>query len=152
MEDRLCSQYFLAPEQTTQRRYEALRALFVTGEPLAIVAQRFGYKVSALKSMACRFRAECRGGSTPPFSYPMAAGGFPGPAVVATTTGRNCPRSPTAENGTSRRGERFAPAWPAFSSSCPCWRSWASTAWSSRPSIPDRRWSPHRPRCCRSWR
>src|SRR5262249_46234028 len=42
-------QYFLAPQQTTQRRYEALRALFVTGEPLAVVAQRFGYKISALK-------------------------------------------------------------------------------------------------------
>jgi hypothetical protein len=98
MEDRHCSQYFLAPQQTSHRRYEALRAVFVAGEPLAVVAQRFGYKVSALKSMACRFRTECRRGSTPPFSYPMAAGGFPGPAVAATDTGRNCPRLPIAEN------------------------------------------------------
>jgi hypothetical protein len=98
MEDRHCSQYFLAPQQTTQRRYEALRALLVTGEPLAVVAQRFGYKVSTLKSMACRFRAECRRGSTPPSSYPMAAGGIPDRAVAATDTGRNCPRPPTAGN------------------------------------------------------
>jgi hypothetical protein len=98
MEDRHCSQYFLAPQQTSHRRYEALRAVFVAGEPLAVVAQRLGSKVSALKSMACRFRTECRRGSTPPFSYPMAAGGIPGPAVAATDTGRNCPRLPMAEN------------------------------------------------------
>jgi hypothetical protein len=98
MEDRHCRQYFLAPQQTTHRRYEALRAVFVAGEPLAVVAQRFGYKVSALKSMACRFRAECRRGSTPPFSYPTAAGGIPGRVMAATDTGRNCPRSPTAES------------------------------------------------------
>ncbi len=97
MEDRHCRQYFLAPQQTTQRRYEALRAVFVAGEPLAVVAQRFGYKVSALKSMACRFRAECRRGSTPPFSSPMDGGDILGRARATTGTGRTCPRSPTAE-------------------------------------------------------
>jgi hypothetical protein len=34
---------FLEPQQTYQRRYEALRAIFVDDEPLARVAQRFGY-------------------------------------------------------------------------------------------------------------
>jgi hypothetical protein len=97
MGDRHCSQYFLAPQQTTQRRYEALRAVFVAGEPLAVVAQRFGYKVSALKSMACRFRAECRRGSTPPFSSPMAGGDIPDRAPATADTGRTCPRAPTAE-------------------------------------------------------
>ena len=33
MEDRHWSQYFLAPQQTTRRRYEALRAVFAAGEP-----------------------------------------------------------------------------------------------------------------------
>jgi hypothetical protein len=98
MEDRHCRQYFLAPQQTTQRRYEALRAVFVAGEPLAVVAQRFGYKVSALKSMACRFRAECQRGSTPPFSSPMAGDAIPDRARAPPDTGRNCPRSPTAES------------------------------------------------------
>ena len=98
MEDRHCRQYFLAPQQTTQRRYEALRAVFVAGEPLAVVAQRFGYKTSALKSMACRFRAECRRGLTPPFSCPTAADGIPDRAMATTDTGRNYPRSRTAEN------------------------------------------------------
>jgi hypothetical protein len=96
MEDRHCSQYFLAPQQTSHRRYEALRAVFVAGEPLAVVAERFGYKVSALKSMACRFRAECRRGITPPFFCRMAADGIPGRVTAMTATGRNYPRSPTA--------------------------------------------------------
>ena len=96
MEDRHCRPYFLAPQQTTQRRYEALRAIFVAGEPPAVVAQRFGYKVSALKSMACRFRAECRRGTPPPFSSPMAGGDIPGRARATADTGRTCPRSPTA--------------------------------------------------------
>ena len=98
MKDRHWSQYFLAPQQTTHRRYEALRAVFVAGEPLAVVAQRFGYKVSALKAMACRFRAECRRGATPPFSCRTAAGGLPGRAVATTDTDRNYPRSRTAES------------------------------------------------------
>jgi hypothetical protein len=98
MEDRLCSQYFLTPRQATQRRYEALRAVFASGEPLAVVAQRFGYKVSALKSMACRFRADCRRGVTPPFSSPTAGGGIPGRAVTPTRADRNYPKWRTAED------------------------------------------------------
>jgi hypothetical protein len=98
MEDRHCSQYFLAPQQTTQRRYEALRAVFVAGEPLAVVAQRFGYKVSALKSMVCRFRAERRQGVTPPFSFRTVAGGIPGCVMATTDTGRSYPRPRTAEH------------------------------------------------------
>ena len=52
MEDRPCLQFFLAPQHTFQRQYEALRAIVVGGEPLRLVAERFGYKVPALKSMA----------------------------------------------------------------------------------------------------
>jgi hypothetical protein len=98
VEDQHCRHYFLAPQQTSHRRYEALRAVFLNGEPLAIVAQRFGYKVSALKSMACRFRAECRRGDTPPFSFPTAAGAIPDRTVARTDTGRTWPRSQIAEN------------------------------------------------------
>jgi hypothetical protein len=98
MEDQHCRHYFLAPQQTSHRRYEALRAVFLNGEPLAIVAQRFGYTVSALKSMACRFRAECRRGVTPPFSFPTVADAIPGCAVARTDTGRTCPRSRIAAN------------------------------------------------------
>jgi hypothetical protein len=98
MEDSDCRQYFLAPQETHQRRYEALRALFLDGAPLADVAERFGYKVSTLKSMACRFRVACRGGATPPFSFRMAEDDTPGPTAEKTGIGPRSRRSPTAGN------------------------------------------------------
>jgi hypothetical protein len=73
MDDSRCRQYFLAPQETSQRRYEALRAVFVEGEPLDTVAPRFGYTVATLKSMASRFRADCRRGAIPPFSFRTVA-------------------------------------------------------------------------------
>lgn len=98
MGDPRCTQYFLAPRETAQRRYEALRAVYVDGEPLAGVAQRFGYKVSTLKSMACRFRAACRNGTAPPFSFRMAEDDTPGPTAAKADTAPNSRRSPTAGN------------------------------------------------------
>ena len=71
--------FFLEPQQTFQRQYEALRAIFVEDEPLERVAERFGYKPSTLQSMASRLRADCRRGVTPPFFSPTAAGGPSGP-------------------------------------------------------------------------
>jgi hypothetical protein len=65
--------YFLEPQQTFRRQYEALRAIFVDDQPVDRVAERFGYKPSALKSMASRLRADCRRGAAPPFFSPMAA-------------------------------------------------------------------------------
>jgi hypothetical protein len=65
--------FFLEPEQTFQRRYEALRARFVDDEPLELVAERFGYKPSALRSMASRLRTNCRHGAATPFFSPTGA-------------------------------------------------------------------------------
>ena len=98
MEDSHCRQYFLVPQETSQRRYEALRAIFVDGLPLADVAERFGYKVSTLKSMACRFRAACRGGAAPPFSFRMAEDDPPDLTAAKTDSGPRSRRSPTAES------------------------------------------------------
>lgn len=41
MNGSIYSEYFLKPDQTTQRRYEALRAVFVEEETMQQVAQRF---------------------------------------------------------------------------------------------------------------
>jgi hypothetical protein len=60
-------QFFLEPQQTFHRQYEALRAVFVEDQPLEQVAERFGYTISTLRSMASRFRADRRCGVTPPF-------------------------------------------------------------------------------------
>src|SRR3954463_5723961 len=77
MDSSPASRNFLEPEETSQRHYEALRAIFVAGEPLGRVAERFGYKISALKSMASRFRSAFPRGVGPPLFPPPAAGGPP---------------------------------------------------------------------------
>jgi hypothetical protein len=98
MEDRPCLQFFLEPQQTFQRRYEALRAIIVGSEPLVRVAERFGYKVAALKSIACRFRADCRRGVTPPFFCRMLEDDLSVNGAAQTKTGPSCQRLPTADN------------------------------------------------------
>ena len=66
--------FFLEPQQSLQHRYEALRTIFVDDEPLDQVAQRFGYKPTALSSMASRLRTNCRHGVVTPFFSPTGAG------------------------------------------------------------------------------
>jgi hypothetical protein len=90
------SRFFLEPKQTFQRQYEALRAVFVDAQPLDQVAARFGYKSSALKSMASRFRADSRRGVTPPFFSRTGADVHSGPALAKTGRAPNRPRSRTA--------------------------------------------------------
>ena len=98
MDDRHCREFFLEPQQTFQRRYEALRAIFVSGESLVRVAERFGYKVAALKSVVSRFRADCRRGVTPPFFCTTLEDDLPVNAAARTKTGPNRQRLPTADN------------------------------------------------------
>jgi hypothetical protein len=98
MDDSDCRQYFLAPRETAQRRYEALRAVFVDGESLDTVAQRFGYTVATLKSMASRFRADCRRGVTPPFSFRTDGDDTPGRIAATTDTAPKSRRSRTVGN------------------------------------------------------
>lgn len=92
------NRFFLEPKQTFQRRYEALRAIFLEGEPLDQVAGRFGYKSSALRSMASRFRADCRRGVTTPFFSPTDADVPSGQPPAVTGHAPNCPKPPTAES------------------------------------------------------
>ena len=92
------SRFFLEPQQTFQRQYEALRAVFVEAEPIDRVAARFGYKPSALKSMASRFRADCRRGVTTPFFSPTDADDHSGQAPPNTSHAPNRAKSPTAGN------------------------------------------------------
>lgn len=95
MDGSLASRFFLEPKQTFQRRYEALRAIFVGGEPIDQVAGRFGYKSSALRSMASRFRSDCCRGVTPPFFSRTDADVRSGPAGAKTGRAPNHPRSRT---------------------------------------------------------
>jgi hypothetical protein len=90
------SRFFLEPSQTFQRHYEALRAIFVEGQPMDQVAVRFGYKLSALKSMASRFRADCRRGVATPFFSPTDADDPPGQPPAQAGQPPNLPKLPIA--------------------------------------------------------
>ena len=48
--------FFLHPASQWQRRYEALRALFVERQPPKVVAQRYGYSPSYMRLLAHQFR------------------------------------------------------------------------------------------------
>ena len=50
------AQVFLAPQNTTHRQYEALRAYFVEQLPGPEVARRFGYTPGSLQQLVHQFR------------------------------------------------------------------------------------------------
>ena len=77
MDGQLCRRFFLDPQLTFHRRYEALRAFFVDDRPVAEIAAQFGYKPTALSVMISRFHAQFRQGSIPPFLSPMVEGDLP---------------------------------------------------------------------------
>jgi hypothetical protein len=89
------TQFFLEPQQTFHRQYEALRAVFVEGQPLEPVAVRFGYKVSTFQSMVSRFRTDRRRGVTPPFFARTAADGPADHRRAEAAPPRKSLRSPT---------------------------------------------------------
>lgn len=64
------ARFFLEPANATHRQYEALRAFFVEGRPVAEIAQRFGYTPGTVRVMIHKFR------QTPdrPFFLPPAKG------------------------------------------------------------------------------
>ena len=84
MDGQLCRRFFLDPQRTFHRRYEALRAFFVDDRPVAEIAAQFGYKPTALSVMISRFHAQFRQGSIPPFLSPMVEGDLPVSGDVKT--------------------------------------------------------------------
>jgi hypothetical protein len=66
-DDTGCRGFFLEPVATYHRQYEALRAFCIAGRRLPDIAQPFGYRETALRSMVCRFRAQVQAGEAPPF-------------------------------------------------------------------------------------
>jgi hypothetical protein len=68
MQDSLYRPFFLEPHQPLHRRYEALRAVFVDGQPQVEVAKRFGYTYNTLRRLVSDFRAQYRADQVPPFS------------------------------------------------------------------------------------
>jgi hypothetical protein len=68
MQDSLYRHFFLEPHQPLHRRYEALRAVFVDGQPHVEAAKRFGYTYHTLRRLVSAFRAQYRAEQGPPFA------------------------------------------------------------------------------------
>lgn len=51
------SEFFTSPTEPAQRRYEALRAYLVDGQPAQVAGARFGYSAATMYQMAAELRA-----------------------------------------------------------------------------------------------
>ena len=78
MDGTATSRFFLEPKQTFHRQYEALRAVFVEGQPLDRVAVRFGYKLSALQIDGQPLSGRSSPGCHAPLFLPDGRGRPPG--------------------------------------------------------------------------
>ena len=56
MDDSRCREFFSRPTQPYHRQYEALRAVFMEGQPQKEVADRFGYAYRSLRQLVYEFR------------------------------------------------------------------------------------------------
>ena len=79
MDDSSCLRFFIEPDDTLHRRYEALRAYFVQRRPLQEIAAQFGYTYDTLRQVIHQFRTQFRSGQTPLFSPPRAPDDRPAP-------------------------------------------------------------------------
>jgi transposase len=77
MDDTLCRRFFLEPDQPLHRRYAALRAFFIDGLSLPMIAAQLGATYHTVRSWVRDFRAACRAGQVPPFSPSHAWAGRP---------------------------------------------------------------------------
>jgi hypothetical protein len=80
MQDTLCRRFFLAPQQTWPRRYDALRAVFVDRQPQTAVAKRFGATYDTLRRLGSDLRAQGQAGPLPPCAWPRSLDARPGHA------------------------------------------------------------------------
>ena len=98
-------QRFLSPENSTHRKYEALRAHYVERVPLDEAARRFGYAPGTLRNLRARFREA----PEVPFFLPDRRGKrppAPGPdrdqRIVELRTGENLSAEEIANRLTAR--------------------------------------------------
>ena len=59
MVDVVCQSFFAQPSHVQQRRYEALRAVFLDHRSQREVAETFGYQYDSLRQMVSEFRQSC---------------------------------------------------------------------------------------------
>ena len=116
-----CRRFFLEPNQTLPRRYEALRAVFVDQQPQLEVAKRLGDTYATLRRLVSDFRAQCRAGQVPPFSLPRSPGDLPGHPVAMHHLARTRPSGRMCVGCRCPQDAAYGPASLAFSSFSRCW-------------------------------
>jgi transposase-like protein len=67
--------YFMQPVETAQRRYEALRCVFVEEQTMKQVGQRFGLSYGTIRNWVSEFSRAQEAGQSPPFSLRHRADG-----------------------------------------------------------------------------
>ena len=135
MDDPRFQQFFVVPQQTPQRRYEAIRAVILEDQPLPVAAARFGFAYGTLRNLIAQFRACIRQGRTPPFSLRFHADDPP------TNQRNRAPidlPSPIAGCSLSTASARSTRALPASSCFYPCSPSSVWIAWFATQAIPAR--------------
>ena len=76
MDDSAYQDFFTVPSHTYQRRYEALRAVFVDARSQKEVAEQFGFTYGTMRQLVFQFRQMCDGqdrSSDSPFFETFAA-------------------------------------------------------------------------------
>lgn len=61
--------FFVQPQDATQRRYEVVRAVVVDGDLCVDVAQRLNIPHGTVRNWVCEFRKHIDAGCTPPFFF-----------------------------------------------------------------------------------
>jgi hypothetical protein len=98
MDDTRCRTFFTQPTNPYQRRYEALRAMFVDGRSPKDVSEQFGLAYSSVRQLRYEFRQHCHGAADgSPFFASPTLDDLPPPAP-APGPARNSPPSPIAAN------------------------------------------------------
>src|SRR6266705_1008065 len=148
-------EFFTAPAEVNQRRYEALRAYHVEDLTLAAAGQRFGYTRATMASLVRDFRAGRLKLFTPP-----AAGSSSCAARDCQST-RSAPNSPTkAPPSTAPASGRSSPrkasdgccavppgspaSTPPPPAATPAYPAWPPSTSPTPPTPPPRAW----PACC----
>ena len=121
MKETCCRRFFLEPNQTLHRRYEALRAVFVDQQPQREVAQRLGDTYATLRRLVSDFRAPCRAGQVPPFAFPRSTGDRPGHTGAMHQLARTRPSGRMCVGCRCPQDAAYGPASRAFSSFSRCW-------------------------------
>ena len=67
MDGQRYEEFFLDPQESLHRHYEALRAVFVDGESMSEVAERLGVAHGTVRNWVCGFRSQYDNGKVSPF-------------------------------------------------------------------------------------